>query len=278
MNDRITQFYRGKKILITGGSSGIGKGLAHALAPMAEVAIVAHHPETLAATTEEFAREGLHVKPIICDLSDAEQTAALARRVLEEFGVPDILINNAGFATYRPFEQIPPEEMADLMEVNLTACLRLTRALVPEFIRRGSGSIVNIASIAGRLALTPNIVYAAAKHGMVAWSECLSYELHRFNIRVSVICPGRVLTPFFDHETFRERAARPEIRYTIPLSRVVEETLASVARGRFLTYIPRTLGLLVWAKNTMPFIINPLYRRLMRQRIETLYTSNVDDS
>jgi short-subunit dehydrogenase len=270
-SQRVMQFYEGKKILITGGSSGIGKALAHALAGMTKVAIVAHKSEALKATVEEFAREGLSVQPFNCDLSDAKQTEALARRVMDEFGLPDILVNNAGFATYRPFEQIPPEEMDALMEVNLMACLRLTRALVPDFIRRRSGTIVNIASIAGRLALTPNIVYAAAKHGMVAWSECLSYELARFHIPVCVICPGRVLTSFFDHETFRARAARPEVRYTVPLSRVVDGTLKSVACGRFLTYIPRTLGLLVWAKNAMPFIIEPLYRRLMLQRIETLY-------
>jgi short-subunit dehydrogenase len=265
------QFYAGKKVLITGGSSGIGKALARALASTAKVAVVAHRPEALQASVQEFARDGLSVQPYTCDLSDPLQTATLAQRVKEEFGLPDVLVNNAGFATYRPFEQIPPEEMGALMEVNLMACLRLTRALIPGFIDRRSGAIVNIASIAGRLALTPNIVYAAAKHGMVAWSECLNYELARFNIRVCVICPGRVLTSFFDHETFRARAARPEVRYTVPLSRVVERTLQSVARGRFLTYIPRTLGLLVWAKNTVPFIIDPLYRRLMLQRIESLY-------
>jgi short-subunit dehydrogenase len=268
---RIEKYFRGKKILITGGSSGIGKALAHALADMAGVAIVAHRPEALATTVEEFARDGLCVQPFTCDLSDARQTIALAKRVVEEFGPPDILVNNAGSATYRPFEQMPAAEVDALIEVNLVACLRLTHALLPGFIRRRSGAIVNIASIAGRLALTPNIVYAAAKHGMVAWSECLSYELDRFNIQVTVVCPGRVLTSFFDHETFRTRAARPEVRYTVPLSRVVNGTLESVARGRFLTYIPRTLGLLVWAKNTMPFIVEPLYRRLMLQRIETLY-------
>jgi short-subunit dehydrogenase len=238
---------------------------------MAEVAIVAHKPEALESTVKEFAREGLRVYGFTCDLSDAKQTMALAKRVVDEFGPPDILVNNAGFATYRPFEQMSAEEVEALMEVNLVACLRLTHALLPDFIRRRDGVIVNVASIAGRLALTPNIVYTAAKHGMVAWSECLSYELDRFNIQVSVICPGRVLTSFFDHETFRAHASRPGVRYTIPLSRVVDGTLESVARGRFLTYIPRTLGLLVWAKNAIPFIVKPLYRRLMLQRIETLY-------
>jgi short-subunit dehydrogenase len=106
---------------------------------------------------------------------------------------------------------------------------------------------------------------------MVAWSECLSYELARFNIRVCVICPGRVLTKFFDHESFQTRATRSETSYTIPLSRVVEGTLRAVARERFLTYIPNSLGFLAWAKRACPFVVEPLYRRLMLQRIESLY-------
>src|SRR5437899_2437785 len=103
-SQRVMQFYEGKKILITGGSSGIGKALAHALAGMTNVAIVAHKSEALKATVEEFAREGLSVQPFTCDLSEAKQTEALARRVMDEFGLPDVLVNNAGFATYRPFE------------------------------------------------------------------------------------------------------------------------------------------------------------------------------
>lgn len=269
----VRDFFCGKKVLVTGGSTGIGKALARAMAEMgAEVALVAHRSEVLQATVEEFAQAGLRVRSFVCDLADAAQTTALAPQVLEEFGAPDILVNNAGFATYRPFEQQPADEMEALMAVNLLAALRLTRALLPSFIARRSGSIVNMASIAGKLALTPNLVYTTAKHGLVAWSECLSYELARFNIRVSVICPGRVETPFFDHETFRARAARPEAEYTIPLERVVDETLEAIVCGRFLNYVPKTFALLVWAKNALPFIVGPLYRRLIQQRIETLYT------
>lgn len=271
----VRDYFRGKKVLITGGSTGIGRALARAMAELgAEVALVAHRPQALEEAVEEFTQANLRARAFICDLADAAQTAALAQRVLEEFGAPDILVNNAGFATYRPFEQQPAEEMEALMAVNLLASLRLTRALLPSFIARRSGAVVNIASIAGKLPLTPNMTYTAAKHGLVAWSECLSYELARFNIRVHVICPGRVLTPFFDHETFRARAARPETSYTIPLSQVVEGTLEAIVRGRFLTYIPRTFAFLVWAKNALPFIVGPLYRRLMRQRIEALYQTH----
>lgn len=269
---KVQEYYRGKKILVTGGSSGIGKALAWAMAEMgAEVALVAHRPAVLQEATEEFTRANLRARAFVCDLADAAQTAELVPRVLEEFGVPDVLVNNAGFATYRPFEQQPADEMEAMIAVNLMACLRLTRAFLPSFIARRSGAVVNVASVAGKFALTPNLVYTTAKHGLVAWSECLSYELARFNISVHVICPGRVETPFFDHETFRTRARRPETAHTIPMARVVDGTLEAVARGRFLTYIPKSYALLVWAKNVLPFIFEPLYRRLMLQRIESLY-------
>lgn len=269
---KVQEYYRGKKVLVTGGSSGIGKALAWAMAELgAEVALVAHRPDLLREATEELSRANLQARAFVCDLADAAQTAELAQRVLAEFGVPDLLVNNAGFATYRPFEQQPVDEMEAIIAVNLMACLRLTRALLPSFIARGSGAVVNVASLAGKLALTPNMVYTTAKHGLVAWSECLSYELARFNIGVHVICPGRVLTPFFDHETFRTRAKRPETEHTIPMETVVEGTLQAVAHGRLLTYIPKSYAPLVWAKNVLPFIAGPIYRRLMLQRIESLY-------
>jgi len=272
---KVREYYRGKKVLVTGGSTGIGKALAWAMAEMgAEVALVAHRPDVLRETTEEFTRANLQARAFVCDLADAAQTAELAERVLAEFGVPDLLVNNAGFATYRPFEQQPADEMEAMMAVNLMACLRLTRAFLPSFIARRSGAVVNVASLAGKLALTPNLVYTTAKHGLVAWSECLSYELARFNIGVYVICPGRVVTPFFDHETFRTRARRPETDHTVPLEKVVDGTLEAVARGRFLTYIPKYYALLIWVKNVLPFIFGPFYRRLMLQRIESLYQSH----
>src|ERR1700704_27585 len=94
-------YFHGKKVLVTGGSTGIGKALAWAMAEMgAEVALVAHRPDVLRETTEEFTRANLPARAFVCDLTDAAQTAELAPRVLAEFGVPDLLVNNAGFATY----------------------------------------------------------------------------------------------------------------------------------------------------------------------------------
>jgi len=158
-----------------------------------------------------------------------------------------------------------------LIAVNLLASMRLTRHFLPWFIQRRSGSIVNMASIAGTMAITPNAAYCAAKHALVGWSECLSYELAGFNIHVNVICPGRVLTPFFDHETFRSRKTRRETNYTVPLPRVVDGALKAIHKNRSFKFIPPTIGLISYLKASLPFLFNPAYRVLMHSRINSIY-------
>jgi short-subunit dehydrogenase len=114
---------------------------------------------------------------------------------------------------------------------------------------------------------------------MVAWSEILRYELARFSIRVHVICPGRVEgTAFFDHETFKNRLPRPETRYTITVKDVSLATLQAITRGHFLTYVPWTLGVLVWLTNTFPFVVKPVWGRLMMSRIESIYGHQAVDT
>lgn len=268
----LSNFFGAKKVIITGGSSGIGKALAHGfLSHGAHVVIVSDRMDGLQRALEEFETEGLRANALPCDLAKGEEIVSLVGRVVREFGAPDIIVNNAGFAVYRTFEQSSLDEINRLIEVNLLASLRLTRCFLPELIQRRSGIIVNMASVAGTMVITPNATYCTAKHGLVSWSECLRYELARFNIHVNVICPGRVLTPFFDHETFRLREPRPETGYTLSLSRVVEGTLEGIVKNRFMTYIPRTLGILSWLKRALPFIVNPVYRNLMLSRIDSVY-------
>ena len=268
----LQRFYSGKKIVITGGSSGIGKALAYRLLSYgAVVSIVSENENALQSALKEFSSTGSPAHAFHCDLAEGKNIADLVHRIISEAGIPDILINNAGFAVYRTFEQSPVEEIDRLMAVNVLASMRLTRYFLPIFIERRSGSIVNMASIAGTMAITPNAAYCAAKHALVSWSECLSYELAGFNVHVNVICPGRVLTPFFDHETFRSRKARRETEYTVPLRRVVDETLRAVCKNRPFKYIPPTIGLISYLKASLPFLFNPAYRVLMHSRISSIY-------
>jgi len=149
--------------------------------------------------------------------------------------------------------------------------MRCVKGFLQPMISRRSGSIVNMASIAGRMTLTPNGTYSSSKHAMVTWSEVLKYELARFGIQVNVICPGRVETSFFDHETFKTRAPRAETKYTITVEQVSKATLQAIARNRFMTYVPWTFGLMVWAINTFPWLVKPIYNRLLQSRLNSYY-------
>jgi short-subunit dehydrogenase len=264
-------FFARQKVLITGGSSGIGKALAFRLGEAeAEVSVVGKTREAVESAGDGFARAGLKVRTWVCDLASETATWQLVEDVLAQSGPPDILINNAGFATYRTFAQLEPAEISSLMAVNLLAPIRLTRGFVPHFLARGCGAIVNMSSIAGRIPLTPNMIYTTAKHGLVAWSECLRFELAGSGIQVNVICPGRVITPFFDHETFRAREQPREARHTVPLSLVVNRTLEAIIRNRFVTYIPRSFGLLAWTTNAFSALVHPAYAHIMRKRLQSM--------
>ena len=261
-----------KLVLVTGGSSGIGKQVAaDLLRAGASVIIVSNCADRLALALTELSTIASRVYSLECDVGDTASVTRMADRVLAEHGCPDILINNAGFATYRTFEATPMEEMERLVSVNMVGAMRCTKVFLPAMIARRSGTIVNMASVAGRLVITPNGTYCAAKHGMVAWSETLKYELAHFNIQVNVVCPGRVETPFFEHETFQARTQRAETRYTITLEDVSRATLKAITGNRFLTYVPWTFGLMYWLLNSLPFILKPIYGKLISNRIKTIY-------
>jgi short-subunit dehydrogenase len=171
---------------------------------------------------------------------------------------------------YQAFEEMDLEEIARLIQVNFAGACFVTRAFLPSMAEAGRGHVVMMASIAGRLAMTPCGIYSAAKHGMVAFAETLRAEVSRHGIGVHVICPGRVETDFFQHQTFVQRAPRPEAQRAIPVESVARATIDAVGHDRFLTYRPRVYGLIVWLAQTMPLLSRPLLQRLMRARVASL--------
>jgi uncharacterized protein len=264
--------WSGKKVLITGGSSGIGKRVAlDLLRGGAAVGIVGLEKAKLDAAASELRRVSPQVWSYACDVASLGEIRAMAAACRQEFGVPDVLINNAGYAVYYTFEQTPAEEIQRLIDVNFTGAALVTRELVPDLIAAGGGDIVMVASIAGRVPMTPCGAYSASKHGMVSLAQLLNVELARFNVRVHVVCPGRVETDFFAHESFRQRAHRPESERTIPIETVSKAIIDAVARNRVLTYVPRYYGLLVWLTSIMPIAFRPVWRRLMISRVNALY-------
>ena len=269
---RSDRFFANKLVLITGGSSGIGFALAEELSRRdARVVILSDRPDSVSSALANLARNGHTVHGCVCDVGVPEQVTQTCGRIVAEHGLPDILINNAGYAIYRTFEQENANEVERLMSVNFGGAIRVTKAFINGMIQRRSGYIVNIASIAGMLPLTPCALYAAAKHGMVAWSKCITAELARFGIEVTVVCPGRVETNFFDHESFRLRPHRTETEATVPLASVVDATLDAILRRQEIRYVPRRYGVLAWAYSALGPLVRVPFDRLLRSRVEDLY-------
>jgi hypothetical protein len=264
--------WTGRRVLITGGSSGIGKQLAiDLLRRGAIIGIVANDAAKLQSAASEMKQLSPDVWSCACDVAVLDQVRAMAGAYRERFGAPDVLVNNAGYAVYYTFEQTRPEEIQRLFDVNLVGAAIVTREFLPDMIRAGGGHIVMMASIAGRIPMTPCGVYSASKHGLFALAEVLRMETARFNVDIHVVCPGRVETDFFAHESFKTRAHRPETTRTIPVDSVSRAVIDGVERRRFVTYVPRYYGLLIWLAAALPFVLGPLWRRFMESRVESVY-------
>jgi 3-oxoacyl-[acyl-carrier protein] reductase len=198
---------KGRVALVTGASSGLGRGLSLALAKAgAIVLLVARREEKLHEAVEEIARAGgdaayhvadVRVVPALYDLVDV----ALAR-----FKKLDILVNNAGLGYRAPLSELKRGEIAEMIETDLTAAIYLTQAALPALARSAPSEVVNVASNAGLESFAEGTVYCAAKAGLVAFSRALALELKPQSIRVTTLCAGSTDTAFFD--TFRPTTER----------------------------------------------------------------------
>jgi short-subunit dehydrogenase len=270
-DDAFRAYFGGRLVAITGGSSGIGYAIAQRLTGLgARVVLIADNPNKLDGAVLTLGSAAAHVSSIVCDIGDATAIRDAMATLRREHGVPDVLVNSAGFAVYRAFERSDVGEIERLLEVNFAGHVLCTKAVLDGMIARRHGHIVNIASVAGLFTLTPNAVYGAAKSGVIAWSRALRVELARYGIGVSVVCPGRVETPFFDHETFKQRKGRRETELTVPLPVVVNAVLDAIRRNREIVTVPRYWSWFATGLHVFPFALRT-HQALLRRRVEDLY-------
>ncbi|MGE0232260.1 MAG: oxidoreductase [Flavobacteriaceae bacterium] len=179
--------------LVTGASSGIGKEIARALlADGLTVWVAARGVDKMA----DLAEAGAHV--IGMDIASNDEIEAAVHRIEAAHGAVDILVNNAGFAVYGAVEDIPIEDARYQFEVNLFGLARLTQLLLPGMRAKGSGRIVNISSMGGRIYTPLGAWYHATKHALEGWSDCLRLEVKPFGIDVVIVEPGIMRTGFAD--------------------------------------------------------------------------------
>jgi 3-oxoacyl-[acyl-carrier protein] reductase len=262
-----------KVVLITGGSSGLGYELAKAMFHKgAKVIICSHNEQKLMNAHNQLIKENVNILSTLCDIRKITDILEMKELIIKEYGRLDILINNVGYAVYRPFEESSSKEIIDLLDVNLGAAMRLTSEILPIMKKQHSGIIVNISSIAGATIVTPNAVYCAAKHGLVAWSKALNFELKRFGISVNVVCPGLFKTNFHNHPTFQRRDPyRNKKSSQLNAGFVSLQVIKAIEKNRLITYVPSWHGKLVWLLNTFPVVLDPFWSLIINRRINQLY-------
>ncbi len=183
-------------VLVTGASRGIGRAIAVKFAKEGHaVALTGRSEEGLQETVQLIEKNsGLSPLTITTDLRDSRQIDHLANTVLEMWGKVDVLVNNAGILHLKPFLEIQPEELQEMLDVNIKAVFELTQKIVPGMIERKSGAIVNIASLAGKNGFKSGTGYAATKFALRGFAASLMLELRAHDIRVITVFPGSVNT------------------------------------------------------------------------------------
>jgi len=229
--------FTGRNVLITGASSGIGRVLALRVAAKgARIALVARRQNELDGVAEEIRAGGGDAVVLVCDVSDREQALATAAHAAAELGNIDVLVNNAGYGRHRRFLDLDLEDMERMMRVNFLGSLYFTKALLPAMVERGSGWMVFIASVAGRIAPADETAYAASKFAMVGLASSLSLEVEDAGVHILTVCPGAIRTPFFDDEAMARLPAVARRQMAEPEG-LVEAIMDALARGRReLTY------------------------------------------
>ena len=183
--------------VITGASSGIGEATARTLATAGyRVALLARRAERIGALSEELGESAIAIQ---ADVTDRDSLLAASRRVHDELGGADVLVNNAGVMLLGPFRSDKRDDSRRMVETNLLGAMTATEVFLDQ-LQDGGGDLVNISSVAGRTARAGNAGYAATKWGINGWSEALRQELQP-DIRVIVIEPGAVATELVDHIT-----------------------------------------------------------------------------
>ena len=263
LGETVMGFWQDKVVLITGGSSGLGRAIADEYAAAgAKLVIVGLEPDAVEKAAAEIRQTGCDVLGIQADITSQEQVDALFAQTVDRFGRLDVLVNNAGRSMRGKLLDTTPEQFRDLMELNLISLVRCTRAAVPHLLKQ-RGHVVNIGSLASKSAARWVGAYPATKFAVAAYSQQLRLELGPEGLHVLLVCPGPIarddprLYPLEGLEDVPDQARRPGAGVKvgkIPPGKLTQAILRACQRRQRELVIP--------AKARLLFAISQLSARL----------------
>lgn len=223
------QTLKGKTIIITGASAGVGEATARLCAKeSANVVLAARSQKALETIAREIGKQAL---PVVADVMNPKNCELLFKSAIEKFGRIDGLVNNAGFNIRGPVETVPLADFEKVIDVNLKAPMRLSKMVLPYLKASGEGAIVNVASLAGRVPLDHEAAYSASKFGLRAFSFAMAEELAGTGITVSVVSPGPIATGFI----LDDIDCVPDLVFSQPVcsaGQVAQAVVASLKDGK----------------------------------------------
>lgn len=251
--------FKDKVIIITGGSSGLGKALATRLvAQGAHVGLVARDKRKLEDVKNELIAAkgaGQKIETFSCDVSHQEATENAFHEIAQTLGEPDVLINSAGILREGYFEKLPLSTFRDVMDINFFGIIHCIRAVLPYFKKKGSGRIVNIASLGGKIGSFGYGAYCSSKFALVGLTDILRAELKPQNIMLHLVCPGEFQSPMVDDLNTYRTHENKAVTQTVPvlsLDRVADDVMTGLLKNRYLIIPGRMARLIEIASRWFP--------------------------
>jgi short-subunit dehydrogenase len=235
---------KGKVVIVTGASSGIGEATAREFGKEgSKVVLAARRVDRLEALAKEIdaMSTGAQTLVVQADLSRLEDIQSLITKTLEKFGRIDVLVNNAGFGRLDWLENLDPvKDIESQFDVNVLGVIQTTRQALPVMIKQRSGHIINMCSMAGLVATPTYTIYAACKHAVHGFSEALRREVKPWGIDVSMIYPGGVTTEFGAHAGIKRKTNATTPRFMLLTAEQVGQEVVNLVRN------PRAMRIIPW--------------------------------
>jgi hypothetical protein len=252
---------KGKVVIVTGASSGIGEATARQFGREgAKVVLAARRVDKLQTLAEEIKGMGTGAEVLVvqADLSKLEDIQLLVKQTLDKYGRIDVLVNNAGFGRLDWLENLDPvKDIQGQFDVNVMGVIQTTRQALPVMIKQRSGSIVNMCSMAGLVATPTYSIYAACKHAVHGFSEALRREVKPWGIDVSMVYPGGVITEFASHAGIKRKTKATTPKFMLLTAEQVADAVVSlVRRPKRMWIIPWLWSFTVWMNRNLNGVVD----------------------